>query len=175
MEEEELKALGLTDEQIEKIMALNGQAIEAWKAQAEAWKAQAEAEKGRADTAQGQLQTLQGELIKAQQSAGDFESLKAQLTKAQADLAGAQKTARLKDALGAYKPRDAGVLMKLLDADKISLGEDGKLTGLEEQIKPLRESSGYLFADTPSERGGKPDIGGPSGQAFNMNDFLRKG
>lgn len=137
MKREELKALGLTDEQIEKIMALNGQAIEAWKAQAEA-------EKGRADTAQ-------------------------------ADLAGAQKTARLKDALGAYKPKDAALLMKLLDADKISLGEDGKLTGLEEQIKPLRESSGYLFADMPSERGGKPDIGGPSGQAFNMNDFLRKG
>lgn len=168
MTREELKELGLTDEQIEKIMALNGQAIEAWKAQAEA-------EKRRADTTQGQLQTLQGELSKAQKSAGDFESLKAQLTKAQADLAGAQKTAKLKDALGAYKPKDAGLLMRLLDADKISLGEDGKLTGLEEQIKPLRESSGYLFADTPSERGGKPDIGGPSGQAFNMNDFLRKG
>ena len=166
MKREELKALGLTEEQIEKIMALNGQAIEAWKAQAEA-------EKGRADTAQGQLQTLQGELSKAQKIAGDFESLKAQLTKAQADLAGAQKTAKLKDALGAYKPKDAGLLMKLLDADKISLGEDGKIIGLEEQIKPLKESSGYLFADTPSEKGGNINPPEQNPNQFNMNDFLR--
>lgn len=165
MKREELKALGLTDDQIDRVMALNGQTIEGLKAQAEA-------EKGRAETAEAQLTQLQGELTKAQKSAGDFEGLKAQLAKAQSDLAGIQKTAKIKAALGAYKPKNADLVMRLLDADQISVSDDGKFTGLDEQVAPLRDQSGYLFEDTPTPSGGKPGLGAPNDE-FNMNNFLR--
>lgn len=46
-----------------------------------------------------------------------------------------------------------------LDMEKIKLGEDGKITGLEEQLTTLKESKPYLFKpDKPP----KLNLGGPT-------------
>jgi len=67
---------------------------------------------------------------------------------------------KFEKALGAYKPKNAKALKALLDMEKVKLdGED--FLGLEEQVKVLKESDSYLFAEeTP---GGTGSIGGGAG------------
>lgn len=162
---EELKELGLTDTQIEKIMAVNGQDLNQQKAMAEA-------ERAKAAEVKAQLDQLAQNLAQTQKSAGDADVLKAQLAKAQNDLSDMRKAGKLREALAEYKPRDAEVLLKLIDSGRISIAESGEVVGLKDQIEPLRKSSGYLFADTPTDRGGAPAAGAGT-DGFNMNEFLR--
>lgn len=65
----------------------------------------------------------------------------------------------IKDALRAAKARDVDIVFGLLDKDKIT-SKDGKLKGVEEQIKSLQENKGFLFET--EESGGKR--GGFSGR-----------
>ena len=43
--------------------------------------------------------------------------------------------------------QDADLVAGLLDRTKLILAEDGKVTGLDEQIKDLRETKPFLFKD----------------------------
>lgn len=165
MKREELKSLGLTDEQIDKVMAINGQDVNAQKALLDA-------EKAKAQEAGTQLSKLTADLAAAQKNTGDVTALKAQLTQAQEALSSAQKTGKLRAALGEFKPRDAELLLRLIDQSKVTVTETGEMTGLKDQVEALRQTSGYLFADTPTDKGGAP-AGGSGGGDFNMNDFLR--
>lgn len=45
------------------------------------------------------------------------------------------------------KAKDVDIVFGLLDRSKISFGEDGKLAGLDDQIKALTESKSFLFDD----------------------------
>lgn len=165
MKREELKALGLTDEQIEKVMSINGQDINGHKTALDA-------EKAKAQETAAQLARLQADLAAAQRSAGDATALKAQLQAAQDALNATQKAAKLRSALGKYNPKDADLLLKLIDQSKVSIAESGEITGLDGQIEPLKKSSGYLFADAPTPSGGAP-LSEPGGSGFDMNAFLR--
>ncbi|WP_282804650.1 phage scaffolding protein [Clostridium tetani] len=72
---------------------------------------------------------------------------------------------KLEKKLGEFKPKNLGILKKALDIEKISLDGDNFL-GLEDQIKNLKESDPYLFAEeTP---GGTGNIGG--GQSSIIDD-----
>lgn len=44
--------------------------------------------------------------------------------------------------------QDCDLVAGLIDKGKLILGDDGKVTGLEEQVKALRESKGFLFRET---------------------------
>ena len=166
MKREELKGINLTDEQIEKIMAWNGQDIENAKKNA------AEAEKMRADGLQQQLDTLTTDLTNARNEAVTAKDYKAKLDAADAKIKAFEKSTAVRSALSKHNPKDADLLMKLLDDSKIVRADDGTLTGVDEQIAALKESSGYLFTDTPADKGGNPGAGNPGG-TFDMNAFLR--
>lgn len=160
MTREELKTNGLTDEQIEAIMALYGQGIAA--------------EKKRADDAEAQLKQMTTDLETARKSNADAADLRAQLDKANANYTGLRKANAIRDALAEYKPKDASVLARLLDNDKIMFDDaHGTITGLKEQIEPLKANNGYLFADTPNPNGGTPGAGAPNNGDFDMNKILR--
>lgn len=165
MKREELRAMGLSEEQVNTIMKQNGQDIEAARNEA----AQ---EKARADGLQEQLTSLTADLASARNEAVTAKDLKARLDAAEAKIKASAKIGAVRDAIAQYKPRDAAMLLRLLDMDKIEQAEDGTLTGLREQVDPLKENSSFLFSDTPDPRGGNPDAGSGGG-AFDMNAFLR--
>lgn len=87
-------------------------------------------------------------------------------TKAQTDYEEKLKNARqefgFKEALSSYKPKNVTALAALIDKTKITYAEDGKVaSGLEEQIKSLRDSDSYLFDNLQKQRGpGNPQNGG---------------
>ena len=166
MKREELEAMGLSKENIDKIMQQNGQDIENAKHTAAA------AEKQRADSLQTQLDTLNADLTAARNEAVSARDLKARLDEAEAKMKSIAKANAIRDALAEFNPRDAALVMKLLDDSKITQNNDGTLSGLKEQIEPMKTTSGYLFTDMPDSSGGTVDAGN-SGNAFDMNAFLR--
>lgn len=168
MKREELRALGLNEDQINTIMQQNGQDIEAARQGA----GDAAAEKARADRLQAQVDQFTIDFAAAQESASSAAALRKSFDELTAKYNATIKANAIRDALAEYKPRDAAMLARLLDTDKITLGTDGKVTGLKEQVEPLKASSGYLFTDTPDTHGGTPD-GGNAGGTFDMNAFLR--
>ena len=169
MKREDLEAMGLSKENIDKIMAQNGQDIENAKANA----AGSAADKARADRLQEQLDSVLAELNVAQQEGATAAQLRKTLAETTAKLDAANKSNDVRAILERdYKPKDVSLIMKLLDHGKIVKGEDGNYTGIAEQVDPLRTASAYLFSDTPDPQGGNPNAG-TSGAAFDMNAFLR--
>jgi uncharacterized protein YhaN len=58
------------------------------------------------------------------------------------------------------KARDAGDLVKFLDMSKLVLEDDGNVKGLDEQLKTLKETKGYLFEVSTSNPPPNPPNGG---------------
>lgn len=168
MRREDLRNQGLSDAQIEFVMQQNGQDVEAARQNNDA----AAAERARADNLQQQLDTITADLTAARNSAAGAADLKRQLDAAQAKIKASAKANAIRDALAKHKPRDAAMLARLLDDDKIIHGDDGSISGLDEQVEALKQSSSYLFADAPSDKGGNTGAGG-GGENFDMNAFLR--
>ena len=134
-----------------------------------------------------QVSDLTAKLEAAQKSAGDVDALNQQIAKLTQDVA--ERDTKLstlstdydiKDALRTAKARDVDIVFGLLDRNKIT-SENGKLNGVDEQIKALRESKGFLFDsdEKPADRGGfggKQDIignGGEEGSNAAINNAIR--
>ena len=154
MKREQLKEWGLTDEQIEKVMAENGRDIEKHKAAAE--EAQAAA-----DGLTEQIKGRDGQLKELQKSAGDNAELKAQieaLQKANTEqkeafdkqLAEQRFQAALNTELLKADALDNDLVNVKLDKSKLKLNDDGTLTGLAKQLAALKESHGFLFKQPQS-------------------------
>ncbi|MGG5331624.1 phage scaffolding protein [Enterococcus sp. AZ163] len=193
MKREQLKELGLSDEQIGSIMALHGQTVN------ELNKSVATAEQER-DQFKEQLATNQTELDSLKESAKGNEELTQQLTdlqekfnsaktESETKLAEQQKDFAIKLALKEAQALDEDIVLSQLDKDTIKV-VDGKLQGFEEQLKGLQESKTFLFQqeeNTPATPkivvGGNPQgAQEPSGtmkqqmksEAFNLTQFLQK-
>lgn len=109
-----------------------------------------------------QVNDLTAQLAEAQKHAGDVDALNQQIAKLTQDvserdgkLASLSTDYDIKDALRAAKVRDVDIVFSLLNRDKITT-KDGKLQGVDEQIKAIRESKGFLFEsdEKPGSRGG---------------------
>lgn len=96
-----------------------------------------------------------------------IDALKQQVADKDTAIAGIKRSGKIREALSKAKARDAAVVEKLLDASKIGEDDKGNLTGLDDQVKALKESSAYLFAEDEGSRGGfgggKPGGGNPGG------------
>jgi len=80
----------------------------------------------------------------------------------------------------AGKVHDEDIAAGQFDKTKLILGDDGKVTGLEDQLKGLQESKKFLFKDgTPENKPGFVPIGGnppgsntQPGQSPSMKDVI---
>ena len=127
----------------------------------------------------GQERETQLEELKA--SAGDNAALKQQIADLQAqnkqkdldnqkEMNDLKMTYAIRTAVSA-SAQDSDLVAGLVDRNKLILGDDGKITGLDEQVKALKESKPFLFK--AEDNGGKKgffrlspkDAGGSGGES----------
>lgn len=155
MKREDLKKLGLTDEQVNSVMAEHGKTVTDLNTRL----ATAEQE---VTQYKEQLTTNQEELNTLKDSARGNEELTKQLTDLQAkfdesktlseqQLSAQQKDFAIKLALKEAKALDEDIVLGQLDKDTIKV-VDGKLQGFDEQLKVLQESKNFLFQKNEEQK-----------------------
>lgn len=168
MKREFLKELGLSDEQIEKIMAEHGKTVNSMKDELEKAKELEKQIEGLKEQIKQRDEQLE-ELKKI-----DAEGLQAKIKELQEANERAEKEWQeklqkqtfdfaLERALVAAKARNPKAVKALLDLENIKLDGE-KLLGLEDQLKKLKESDSYLFEE--EKKGQPPQIvasGNPDG------------
>lgn len=106
----------------------------------------------------GDNETLKNQLIELQKL--NAEQLKAH----EAEMSQLKLDNAVEAALTAAGAKNNKALRALLDSEKIKLDRSGKLEGLEEQLKAVRKSDPYLFAEkeqaTASFKGFQPGASG---------------
>ena len=144
--------------------------------------------KSRYDNVAEEKKTLQStiaerdkQLVELKKSVGDNEELKNQIKSLQdANKAAKQeadekmKDLRLSTAIQiavAADAQDVGIVSGLFDKSKLILSDDGKVTGLDEQLTALKQAKPFLFKDSkPKGKGYEPN--GGSGPITN-NPFAK--
>lgn len=167
MKKEELTALGITEEQADKILAMNGKDIEKHKVAAETSKAQVttltqqladrdkdlddlKAKATGAEAVQKQLEELQGKYNT------ETENYKKQL--ADRDYADALTSAISGEKVAFTSKAAEKSIRDAFMADRLAL-KDGKLEGFSDRLKALRESDPDAFKSDKPE----PRFSGPMG------------
>lgn len=119
------------------------------------------------------------QLENIKKSAGDNETLKAQIEtlqsdnktakeKYESDLKDLQISNAIKLAI-ADKAQDADLVAGLFDKTKLILGDDGKITGLDEQVKTLKEGKPFLFKAEDNNQQNKNQFKGMAPGDSNTN------
>ncbi|AAU85086.1 head scaffolding protein [Bacillus phage BCASJ1c] len=177
MNREELKALGLSDEQIDKIMLAHGKVVNATKEKAdkvEGLESQINDYKEQLEARDNQLKEL-GEKAKGNDElTAQIEDLKQQnetvKTEYEQKLQQQAFNHKLESSLTGAKVKNTKALKALLDLDTIKL--DGEhLKGLDDQLNNLKESDPYLFEEETEPN--TPSIvtpGNPNGGKSQGND-----
>lgn len=151
MKREELKGLGLSDGQVDKVMGIHGADVNDLKGQVSQLTTERDALKQRAADSDKQLNELKASHKDDKDFQAEIDKLKAD-NKAKDDAASKQ----LKETQLNYQTElalvKAGALntkaaSALIDKDKLSLDEKGNVTGLDEQLEALKsdDSSKFLF------------------------------
>lgn len=152
----ELEALGLTKEQIDSVMGINGNDIE--KVKTKLTESTKEIE-----TLKGQVKDRDKQLNDLKNSKEDLEGLKTQIETLQADnkakddqykaeIKSLKVNSAVEAALTGAKAKNLTAVKALLkDLDKAELLEDGTVKGLKEQIEALAkaEDTKFLFDTEP--------------------------
>lgn len=182
MKREELKELGLTDEQIGSVMALHGVTVNELNSKVSTAEQQA-------TQYQEQLEKKQNELNDFKANAKGNEDLTKQLedlqskfdetkTSSEQQIADLKKSSAIDLALTQAGAKNIKAAKALLDSESLELTDEG-LKGLDEQLAALKESDGYLFGSNepvpPNPEGKKATFGGnpSSGQNVEEDAFAK--
>lgn len=170
MERAFLKGLGLEKEVIEQIMAENGKDIELEKGKAKELQTEVDKLNETVKERDKQLESLKN-------SPDNPETLKQQIQQLQDDNKAAKEAHEkeikdlkvanaLEKALSNAKARNPKAVQALLDlGDDVELADDGTIKGLDEKIKALQKSDGYLFDDAKPQtkfKGAEPSNTNPN-------------
>lgn len=154
---EKLIKIGLSNEQMEKIVALHGADIEELKAKSdELINSKTEELKKANESLQSQIAERDKDLKSLKKQAGDNEELTNQFKDLQSkykqdtenlskELQQTKLNSAVDSALGKAKVRNTKAAKALLNMDEVKLNDKGELEGLDNQINSLQKSDGYLF------------------------------
>lgn len=141
MKREELKELGLTDDQVDKVMGIYGQDVNALR--------------NELATAKATIKTKETEIdgIKAAGDPKDWEKkyndLKAEKDKAEADFSNYKRNSVIKEKLGAKYHNSDLVLEQILKANAdLKLNEENEIEGLEDIIANFDKANPYMLKAT---------------------------
>lgn len=176
MKKAEFMALGISEELAAKAEEASEKELEGY------------VEKSKLDDAKKENQTLQQsvknrdkQLEDLKKASGDNEELKKQIETLQGENKAAKEkydaemkelklTTAIKLAV-AGKVHDEDIAAGLFDRSKLILSDDGKVTGLEEQLKTMQKEKAFLFKDTQPAGGGtgkpKPPYKPQDGETHN--------
>ena len=175
MTKEQLIAMGLDETLAQKVAAASAEEFKGYVTK-ERFNEVNEAKKD----LEGQVSERDKQLETIKKSTGDIEGLKTKIEELQtANKASATEyETKLKDLQFsnaiklaiADKAQDVDLVVGLFDKSKLILGDDGKITGLDEQVKTLQESKSFLFKTAATPPGYKPN--GGDGRAI-KNPFAK--
>ena len=165
MKKEDFVALGISEELAEKAASASEKELKDFVPRS---RMNEEAQKRK--NAEESLASVKAELDNLKSSAGDSEQMKAQIKNLQDELkeketqyAGEIAEMKMSNAIRSGlgdSAQDADLVISLIDRSKVILGDDGTVTGLDEQVKTLREAKPFLFKDEPGypnvKDGGQP-------------------
>lgn len=162
MKREDLKAMGLTDEQIDKVMAANGADIENAKKPYKDY-----------DDIKTQLKTANDTIDTMKKNGDDVEKLKKTIKEHETTIATMKqeaetkaKTSSLIEALKAENLVDPEYFIyKQGGIDKFTFDQNGKPIGVGDVVKPFKESNKSWFQE--ETKPGFEQLGGGSGSGSN--------
>ena len=181
MTREQLKALGLTDEQIDAVMKENGKDIEKAKGDLTAKETELETKTKEVETLQGQLDTANAEIESYKEM--DIESIKAaaddykkKYEKAKEDSEAEIESLKfehsLESALSKAGAKNVKAAKALLDIESLKDSKNIDVD-IETAITTLKESDEYLFGELdPQGTGGSLGNGGKgTGKGITKEEF----
>ena len=160
MTKDELKALGLTDEQVDKVVADYGKNYVA-KAQFNTKNEELKHAKEESEAVAKQLEELKKANAGNKDLAAQLEKMKQEAETRKKEYTDSINQMKLNNAvdiaLNGSKAKNTKAVRALLDLKEAKVGDDGKVAGLDEQLKKLQESDSYLFdTGTTGTSGLKP-------------------
>lgn len=153
MKREFLKDLGLTDEQIDKIMKENGKDIENAKKGVEDLKVKLKETEANLETVQAQLEIANKQIedfkemdIEGIKRAAEEYKIKYEEAKEKAakELEAIKFDYALENALTQAKARNIKAVKALLDMEGLKFN-DGEIVGLKDQLEKIKSENDYLF------------------------------
>lgn len=164
MKKEDLVALGLTDEQAQKVL----DAVKDYVPKTQLAEVEKERDGLKATVAErdGQLETLKkssGDNAALQQQIADLQKANEDQREAHdAEIAQLRLDNAVEAALLTAGAKNVKAVRALMDADKLRLEKDGTVTGLSDQIKAIQKSDAYMFAEKqqPQLKGFQPGASG---------------
>ncbi|KRL87806.1 phage scaffolding protein [Limosilactobacillus ingluviei] len=171
MKREELKELGLNDDQIAAVMTSYGKEVNPLKEQVDSLTSERDNLKQQVSDRDGQLDDLRKNAGKNEELEATIKQLqednKAAAAKYQNDLAAKEKGFKIEGALRDAKAKNVKAVLSLIDTEKVSVQKDGTLDGLTDQIEAVKKSDSYLF---DAKNAGQPiKFGGNFGNGNNNN------
>lgn len=179
MTKEQFKQLGLTDEQAEKAANQSAEELKEYVP-----KNRFEEVSKENKTLKTTLKENETSLEELKKSAGSNEELTAQIEKLQAEAKEAEQkhadelkemklNSAIKIAIGG-RVQDEDIVSGLINKEKLVIAEDGKVIGLDEQLKALKENKAFLFKeDKPQEQRGFYRVGAePPADNENQNKAI---
>lgn len=151
MERKFLTNLGLDQDQVNSIMAQYGQDLQKF----EGLEAERDALKKTNSELSGKIDDLKADNANVEDLTKQIEKLKSDNENAANQLSAQKLDFAVASAIKDAGARNVKAVKALLNGDDIRFDSKGNLTGLEDQLKSLKDSDSYLFSDE-AKTAGKP-------------------
>lgn len=181
MKREDLEALGLEKEVVDKVMGLYGQSVNQLKTDLETEKAKSaglENDIKERDKALKELQSKNKDNADLSKELADLQATYADLqNKSKQEIENLKRDNAIATALAEAKAKDPALVAKSLDLDLIKLNTDGTVAGLKEQVEQLKTTHAYLFdmgtgaADDHKRERKTPQFSSDLATAMKQGDF----